>query len=173
MAGLAIGYRNNSSTSSRVIQGTISSVLTTSLSLLIYCNSNLMSFWLCVIIDQYSGTNEMHFLYSVYYELKAYACFEHYLLIFRRCCTNNNWYIVCVLCLLAATRFEVEAEMRATYVQPVSQCIKFHENVDKTVKLITSTIHHPYSYYTRKLTLNPPTQNVSFDGRDTVIPLLN
>jgi hypothetical protein len=50
----------------------------------------------------------MHFLYSVYYELTFSACFEHYLLIFRRRCVNNNWYrIACVLCLLAATRVGV------------------------------------------------------------------
>jgi hypothetical protein len=28
----------------------------------------------------------------------------HYLLIFRRRCTNNNWYIACVLRQLAATK---------------------------------------------------------------------
>jgi hypothetical protein len=44
----------------------------------------------------------MHFLYSVYYELTASTCFEHYFLIFRRLCTNSTWYIACVLCLLAA-----------------------------------------------------------------------
>jgi hypothetical protein len=49
----------------------------------------------------------MHFWYSVYYELTACTCFEHYLLIFRRRCTNNNRYIACVLYLLAATRVEV------------------------------------------------------------------
>jgi hypothetical protein len=31
-------------------------------------------------------------LYSVYCELTACTCFERYLLIFRRCCKNNNWY---------------------------------------------------------------------------------
>jgi hypothetical protein len=46
---------------------------------------------------QYSRTNKMHFLYSVYYELTAPTCFEHYLLIFRRCCINNTWYIACVM----------------------------------------------------------------------------
>jgi hypothetical protein len=56
----------------------------------------------------YSRTNDMHFLYSVYYELTASTCFEHYMLIFRRCCTNYNWYIACVFCLSAATRFELE-----------------------------------------------------------------
>jgi hypothetical protein len=34
-------------------------------------------------INQYSKTNQMHFLYSIYYELRASTCFEHYLLIFR------------------------------------------------------------------------------------------
>jgi hypothetical protein len=60
------------------------------------------------VVLQYSKTNEMHFLYSIYYESAASTCFEHYLLIFSRRCTNNNWYIVCVLCLLAATRVGVE-----------------------------------------------------------------
>jgi hypothetical protein len=59
-------------------------------------------------VDRYSRTNKMQFLYSVYYELTASTCFEHYLLIFTRCCTNNNWYIACVLCWLAATRVGVE-----------------------------------------------------------------
>jgi hypothetical protein len=50
-------------------------------------------------VYQYSKTNEMQFLYSVYYELTTSTYFEHYLLIFRRRSTNNNWYIACVLCL--------------------------------------------------------------------------
>jgi hypothetical protein len=50
----------------------------------------------------------MHFLYSIYYELTDPAFFKHYLLIFRIRCTNNNWYITCMLCLLAAARIEVE-----------------------------------------------------------------
>jgi hypothetical protein len=49
----------------------------------------------------------MHFLNSVYYELTYSTCFQHYLLIFRRCCTNINWYIPCILCRLAATRIGV------------------------------------------------------------------
>jgi hypothetical protein len=60
---------------------------------------NLMFCWLCIIVYQYSETSEMHFLYSVYYKLMACTCFECYLLIFRRCCTNN-WYFTCMLCLL-------------------------------------------------------------------------
>jgi uncharacterized membrane protein len=62
----------------------------------------------CIVVYQYSKTNEMHFLYSIYCELTASTCFQHYLLIFRRRYTNNNWYIACVLCLLAATRIGVE-----------------------------------------------------------------
>jgi hypothetical protein len=58
---------------------------------------NVIFCWLCIVVYQYSKTNEMHFLYSIYYELTAYVCFEHYLLIFRRHCTNNNWYTACVL----------------------------------------------------------------------------
>jgi hypothetical protein len=45
----------------------------------------------------------MHFLYSVYYKLTASTCFEHYLLVIWSHCIHS-WYIVCVLCRLAATR---------------------------------------------------------------------
>jgi hypothetical protein len=44
----------------------------------------------------------MHLLYSIYYELTAFTCFEHYLLNFRRRYTTGIWYITCVLCLLPA-----------------------------------------------------------------------
>jgi hypothetical protein len=54
--------------------------------------------------SQYSRTNKMPFLYSVYYELTASTCFEHYLLIFRMHCINNNWYIACVVCRHAGIR---------------------------------------------------------------------
>jgi hypothetical protein len=37
-------------------------------------------------------------------ELTASTCFEHYLLIIRRQCMYSNWYTVCVLCRLDATR---------------------------------------------------------------------
>jgi hypothetical protein len=62
----------------------------------------------CIVVYRYIKTNDMHFLYSIYYELTASTCFEHYLLIFRMCCTNNSWYIAYVLCLLAATKIGVE-----------------------------------------------------------------
>jgi hypothetical protein len=58
---------------------------------------------------QYSKTNEIHFLYSIYNELTASTYFEHYVLILRRCYTNNC-YIACMLCLLIATRIEVELQ---------------------------------------------------------------
>jgi hypothetical protein len=57
----------------------------------------LMLYGPCIVVYQYSKTNEMRFLYSIYYELIASTCFEHYLLIFRRRCTNNDWYTECVL----------------------------------------------------------------------------
>jgi hypothetical protein len=59
---------------------------------------------------QFSKTNELQCLYSVYYELTASTCFEHYLVIFRRRCINNNWYIARVLCRLAATMVGAELD---------------------------------------------------------------
>jgi hypothetical protein len=67
----------------------------------------------------------MCFLYSVYNELTAFTCFEHYLLIFRRRYLNSNWYIACVLCRVAATGAEVEHTLH-TRQQPadtVTQCL--------------------------------------------------
>jgi hypothetical protein len=75
-----------------------------------------MFYWPCIVIDQCSITNERHFLYSVYHELTASICFEHYLLNFRRSCTNNNWYIACMLCLLAATTVGVEPSDNITEI---------------------------------------------------------
>jgi hypothetical protein len=54
---------------------------------------------------QHCRTNKMHILYSVYYELTACMCFKHYLLIFRRHCVNNNWYIACILCQLVTAYY--------------------------------------------------------------------
>jgi hypothetical protein len=45
-------------------------------------------------------------------ELRASTCFEHYLLILRRCYTNGSWYIACVLSF-GCTRIGVE-ELRAS-----------------------------------------------------------
>jgi hypothetical protein len=63
--------------------------------------------WLCIVIYQYSRTNEMHFLYSVYYGLKTSTCFKHYLFIFRKSCINNNWYISCVLLAVSWWQMQV------------------------------------------------------------------
>jgi hypothetical protein len=68
----------------------------------------LMFCWLCIVIYQYSRTNKMHFLFSVYYELTTSTYFKHYLRITRRRCIYNNWYILCLLCWLAATRVGVK-----------------------------------------------------------------
>jgi hypothetical protein len=38
---------------------------------------------------QYRRTNKMQFLYSVYNELTASTCFDHYLILFRRHCINK------------------------------------------------------------------------------------
>jgi hypothetical protein len=53
---------------------------------------NLMFCWPCIIVYQYNETNMMHF-WSNLLRIKASACFEHYLLTLRRCCTNGVWYI--------------------------------------------------------------------------------
>jgi hypothetical protein len=42
---------------------------------------------------------------SIYWESRASTCFEHYLLILRRRCTNDIWYITCV-CQLAVARLQ-------------------------------------------------------------------
>jgi hypothetical protein len=73
----------------------------------------------------------MHFLYSIYYELTASTCFEHYLLIFRRRCTNNNWYFVCMLCLLAATTIGME---RHAHKIPIVVCAAPPENEQVVVE---------------------------------------
>jgi hypothetical protein len=57
-------------------------------------NGSVIVLHLCCI--QCSKTNEMHFLYSVHYELTTCTCFEHYLLIFRRSAQTTNRYIACV-----------------------------------------------------------------------------
>jgi hypothetical protein len=62
---------------------------------------NLMFYWPCIVVYQYSKTNVMHFLFNLL-RIKGLLCFEHYLLIFRRRCANSTWHIACVLCLLAA-----------------------------------------------------------------------
>jgi hypothetical protein len=46
------------------------------------------------------------------------TCFEHYLLVFSRCYINNNWYIACVLCRLAAIRVGVEWHLPHIHLLP-------------------------------------------------------
>jgi hypothetical protein len=57
---------------------------------------NLMFCWSCIVVYQYSKTNDMHFLYSIYYELTASTCFapkdEHVVLeTCRGRCFIINW----------------------------------------------------------------------------------
>jgi hypothetical protein len=69
-------------------------------------DSRIILFWMfcwpCIVIYQYSRSNKMHFLFSVCYELTASAGFERYLLIIRRRFIHS-WYILCILCRLAAS----------------------------------------------------------------------
>jgi hypothetical protein len=59
---------------------------------------------------QYSKTNEVHFLFSVHYDLTASTCFEHYVLIFRRRCINNIIHMQYTNCLCSASwRWETSA----------------------------------------------------------------
>jgi hypothetical protein len=43
--------------------------------------------------------------HSIYWESKVPTCFEHYLFILRKRCTNSIWYIACV-CQLAVARLQ-------------------------------------------------------------------
>jgi hypothetical protein len=73
---------------------------------------------------QYCRNNKMHLLYSVYYELTACTCFEHYLLINRRNCIYKNWIIWCVLCWRAAIRVGVPLHnTHAIYQLLYMQCL--------------------------------------------------
>jgi hypothetical protein len=66
---------------------------------------------------QYNRTNKMHYLLSVY--LIASTCFERFLLIIRRYCIYNNWYILCILCQLVTSKVEVEQNIPiVVYIVP-------------------------------------------------------
>jgi hypothetical protein len=70
--------------------------------------------------------------YSIYLELWASTCFEHYLLILRRRYTNGTWYIVCVLCQLAATRVGVELAFQLHHIYKtysVCFCMAVHSHI--------------------------------------------
>jgi hypothetical protein len=105
----------------------------------------IISIQIIQTIYQYSKTNKMPFMYSVYYELTASTCFEHYLLILRRQCTKNNWYSVRMLCLLAATRIGVElvaanrhnthAKYQLSFVQ---RLLKMSKECSKHVEVVNS-----------------------------------
>jgi hypothetical protein len=57
--------------------------------------------WPCVILYQYSGTNVMHFLFSLL-RIKGLYMFRALLTHSQEVLHNGTWYIVCVLCQLAA-----------------------------------------------------------------------
>jgi hypothetical protein len=60
--------------------------------------------------------------YSVYWESKASTCFEHYLLILRRCYTKVIWYIACVLCELAVVRLQWNSYTHVIYQMSFILC---------------------------------------------------
>jgi hypothetical protein len=61
--------------------------------------------WPCITVYRYSTTNVMHYSFSLL-RLKGLYMFRSLLLILRIRYTNDVWYIACVLCQLAAPRFE-------------------------------------------------------------------
>jgi hypothetical protein len=71
--------------------------------------------WPFIVRIQYSRTNKMHLLFSVYYQLTACTRFEHYLLIIRGHCIHNNLYILCILCQLAASPALIAASWHNTH----------------------------------------------------------
>jgi hypothetical protein len=59
--------------------------------------------------NQYSKTNTMNILFKLLRTKGLYGtCFENYLFILRKRCTNDAWYIACVLCQLTATWIGVQ-----------------------------------------------------------------
>jgi hypothetical protein len=71
--------------------------------------------------------------------LMASTCFEHFLLIIRRCCKYSSWYILWVLCRLAASRVGVH---------PVGPIILIYYDARSTkhclvVKTGTNSTSHP------------------------------
>jgi hypothetical protein len=69
--------------------------------MLVYHSTDLVDFSQKLLQDiSIVKTNQVHFLYSVCYELMASTCFEHYLPIFRRCCTTIGSLRECYVCWL-------------------------------------------------------------------------
>jgi hypothetical protein len=51
--------------------------------------------------------------HSIDWESRAFTCFEHYLLILKRSCTNGIWYTACVYCQLALARLQFHCKYGA------------------------------------------------------------
>jgi hypothetical protein len=56
--------------------------------------------------------------HSVYWESMASTCFEHYLLMLRRCFTNGIWYIACVVMSVGCSTVAVKLQPCAVSLQP-------------------------------------------------------
>jgi hypothetical protein len=63
--------------------------------------SELMFCWPCIVVYQYSKTNVMHFLFNSL-RIKGLYEFRPLLAHPQEVLHNGTWYIVCVLCQLAA-----------------------------------------------------------------------
>jgi hypothetical protein len=85
--------------------------------------------------NQYSRTNKLHCSLPVCYKLKASACFQHYLLIIRRHGIYNNWYIMYVLCQVAASWHNTDKIYQLLYSAFVkSLCTyKTYSSIERTI----------------------------------------
>jgi hypothetical protein len=64
------------------------------------CNYTLINFRISILKSTWCN------FHSIEWESKASKCFENYLLILRRRCTNGIWYIACVNGQLAVARLQ-------------------------------------------------------------------
>jgi hypothetical protein len=69
----------------------------------------------------------------------ASTCFQHYLLILRRRCTNGTWYIAWVLCQLATSGLEWNARMHARNI-PSAVCVASPEDEQEMLETYTGQL---------------------------------
>jgi hypothetical protein len=93
----------------------------------------------CCLV-QCSRTNKMHFLFLVYHELTASACFDHYLLIIRRRYENGIWYTACVCQLQSCGTVEVSLQL-TLYACSIPNAVCVSRTEDEQVMLETCRGH--------------------------------
>jgi hypothetical protein len=81
----------------------------------------------CILVRQYSKTNEMHFLRSIFYELTASTCFEHNLLIFISVGCYQGWSSTPTL--VAANRHNTHAKYQLLFVHRLLKMSKLCSNM--------------------------------------------